>query len=644
MSAVAGLMRLDGEPAAARDLERMANTLAAYGPDRTSVALAGAVGFAHVLMRMTPEDWFDRQPLRGNAGELMTADLRLDNRDEILDRLSISRTESLNWPDSQILFAAWKKFGQDIWRLLRGPFAVAIWNPRDQTLTLARDHLGHNVVMWHKSDRFFAFATMPKGLFALADVPREVNEQKVADFLVLNHREYATTFYRDVYRLPPAHFATIDRTGAFVAKQYWSAADCKPVHLPSDEAYAENLRACLDRAVRRQLRSATPIGCSLSGGLDSSAVAALAARALGERGQRLAAFTAVPRKGFAGQVRRWGYTDETPYVEAIKAAISNIDVTYIYNDEHDDFAELDRVSLAFEYPVRNPTNLGWMLAILRLARADNRRVLLGGFLGNNTVSWDGWSQARRHLFRGRLRLAYRQYSAFYRVSTLSRWIAFRRLFVDSLWSPWQADWMDWWRGKTFPWRGHSAIRPDFAAEMQVNQRARAVGHDFRPWERHWWRRSWLVPVDYLGDWYAATKAMYGVELRDPTADVDVVEYCFGVPDEQYLAEGVDRSLIRRAMWDLLPPVVVTNRGIGVQSADWYEKVGGQRPQLHSMVDDIASSQLARRALDLGRLQRALDTWPQSGWQTQPIDGEYHLALTRGLGMGRFLRWIDAKNR
>ncbi len=438
MSAVAGLMRLDGEPAAARDLERMANTLAAYGPDRTSVALAGAVGFAHVLMRMTPEDWFDRQPLRGNAGELMTADLRLDNRDEILDRLSISRTESLNWPDSQILLAAWKKFGQDIWRLLRGPFAVAIWNPRDQTLTLARDHLGHNVVMWHKSDRFFAFATMPKGLFALADVPREVNEQKVADFLVLNHREYATTFYRDVYRLPPAHFATIDRTGAFVAKQYWSAADCKPVHLPSDEAYAENLRACLDRAVRRQLRSATPIGCSLCGGLDSSAVAALAARALGERGQRLAAFTAVPRKGFAGQVRRWGYTDETPYVEAIKAAISNIDVTYIYNDEHDDFAELDRVSLAFEYPVRNPTNLGWMLAILRLARADNRRVLLGGFLGNNTVSWDGWSQARRHLFRGRLRLAYRQYSAFYRVSTLSRWIAFRRLFVDSLWSPWRA--------------------------------------------------------------------------------------------------------------------------------------------------------------------------------------------------------------
>jgi asparagine synthase (glutamine-hydrolysing) len=320
-------------------------------------------------------------------------------------------------------------------------------------------------------------------------------------------RDHATTFYRDVHRLPPAHVATIDPTGRITDKEYWSAADSKPVRLPSDEAYAESLRTCLDRAVRRQLRSATPIGCHLSGGLDSSAVAALAAQALGERGQRLAAFTAVPRKGFAGQVRRWGYADETPYVEAIKAAISNIDVTYVYNNEHDDFANLDRVSLAFEYPVRNPTNLGWMLAILRLAQAENRRVMLGGFLGNNTVSWDGWSQVSGHLLRGHLRLAYRQYRAFYRFTPFSHWIAMRRLFVDSLWSDWLVDWMDRWRGKSFPWRGHSAITPEFAEEMRVNARARAAGHDFRPRDRHRLahglagasRLPWRMVRSYQGD-------------------------------------------------------------------------------------------------------------------------------------------------
>ena len=69
----------------------------------------------------------------------------------------------------------------------------------------------------------------------------------------------------------------------------------------------------------------------------------------------------------------------------------------------------------------------------------------------------------------------------------------------------------------------------------------------------------LFQVDYGGDWHAAEKALTGVEVRDPTADLDVISYCFGVPPEQYLAEGTDRSLIRRAMWGLLPETVLTNR-------------------------------------------------------------------------------------
>ena len=78
----------------------------------------------------------------------------------------------------------------------------------------------------------------------------------------------------------------------------------------------------------------------------------------------------------------------------------NIDVTYVRNDECDDLAELERFFLALEGPVRNPTNLGWMLAILRLARTQGRRVLLGGLFGNYTISWRGWSQAVDHLLRG----------------------------------------------------------------------------------------------------------------------------------------------------------------------------------------------------------------------------------------------------
>jgi len=132
-----------------------------YGPDRADIAVADGIGLVHVLMRMTPEDQFDRQPWQGASGALITADVRLDNRDEVLERIGTTPGEARAWPDSRVLLAGWEKLGDALWPMLRGPFAVAIWDSRRRALTLARDHLGLNVVMWHKSERFFAFATMP---------------------------------------------------------------------------------------------------------------------------------------------------------------------------------------------------------------------------------------------------------------------------------------------------------------------------------------------------------------------------------------------------------------------------------------------------------------------------------------------------
>src|SRR5207248_1087585 len=120
------------------------------------------------------------------------------------------------------------------------------------------------------------------------------------------------------------------------------------------------------------------------------------------------------------------YADETPYVEAIGAALGNIDISYVYNDECDDFADLERCFIAMESPFRNPTNLGWILAIPRLARAQGRRVLLGGAHGNYTISWFGWSQTADHFRRGRLLTVYRQWRLYYRLSRDSRWVAFRK--------------------------------------------------------------------------------------------------------------------------------------------------------------------------------------------------------------------------
>ena len=132
-------------------------------------------------------------------------------------------------------------------------------------------------------------------------------------------------------------------------------------------------------------------------------------------------------------------------------------------------------------------------------------------------------------------------------------------------------------------------------------------------------------------------------MRDPTADLDVVSFCFGIPPEQYLAEGIDRSLVRRAMWSLLPASVATKRTRGLQSPDWFEKLERRRTILAQEIVELSASPLARRAIDLDRLARAVENWPTGGWEKEEIIEEYQLALTRGVAGARFLRWTESVN-
>jgi asparagine synthase (glutamine-hydrolysing) len=576
LSAIVGIVRFDERPVERRDIERMMNALAAHGPDHAGLHVAGCFGLGRLMMRMTAEDRLDRQPLHGANGAVLVADLRIDNRDDLIAGLAMEPDRARLLSDAALALTAWEQWGNDAWPRLRGPFAVAVYQPRTRLLTLARDPVGLRALCYHVGDGFVAFATLPKGLFALPDVPRALNEEKIADFLVLNHSDCESSWYRGILRQQPAHYTEIHSSGRISKQAFWSARSIKPVRLGSDEAYAEALREQLDRAVRRQLRSIHGVGCFLSGGLDSSSVAALAARALAETGKRLPAYTQVPRTGFPAAAAAGGaYFDETPYVEAIRQMLGTIDVTYIRSGEHDDFADIEQVFHAVDGPVRNPANLGWYLAILRLARERKQRVLLGGDLGNATISWEGWEQIGDHVLRGRLFAALRQCRLYYRLSGDSLGHALGKQILRPLGIDPQIV-IDRLRGKgKEAWKAYSAINPAFAAAAGIEARARRDGYDFslRPQAGALRQRLRMISgVEFRGEWEAGMLALYGIDLRDPTADLDVVSFCLGIPEEQYLAEGIDRSLIRRASWALLPEAVLTNRRRGMQAADWHEKL------------------------------------------------------------------------
>lgn len=641
MSAIAGLFRFDGRPVDRRDIERMLNALQAHGPDRRGLHTSADFGFGHLLMRMTPEDTFDAQPVRGASQTMMVADLRLDNRDELAAALGLDPERAIISSDSAILYAAWLKWGHDAWARLRGPFAVALWDARERRLVLARDPIGLSPLYYYQNETFFAFATMPKGLFALPDVPRELNKEKLADFLVLNHSDVESTVYRDIFRLAHGHAASLESGGKLSKTRFWGANNIRQVRLKSDQDYADAMRERLDVAVRRQLRTTSRVGCFLSGGLDSPSVAALAARALAEKGQRLHCYTQVPVKEFNKAATTKAYFDERPYVEAIRSMIDTLDVSYICSGEYDELTDLDQVFAACEGPVHNPQNLGWMMQVYRLARSSDERVLLTGGIGNLAPSWDGWEQAYDNLVRGRVWTALKQYRLRYELSTRSLLGTFRELFLQH--SPLVDH-----RLVAFAKRpDYSAIAPEFANRMGVVERAKrdsralSLGRDSLALSQ---RLNAITAIDSHGEWRTAMLAVHGVDTRDPTADLDLIEFCLGIPDDQYLVEGIDRSVIRRAMWGLIPHSVVNNHRRGAQAADWFEKLSKQRATMIAEIKNLRKSTLASEAIDLDRLEFLVDHFPTELPRSRLQQEAYMLALPRGLSTGRFLKLLERSNR
>src|SRR2546428_666023 len=151
-------------------------------------------------------------------------------------------------------------------------------------LVCARAHFGLKPFFCrHRPGRLFAFASEIKGLLVLPEVPRRLNETRVADYLVPLLEDKEITFYEEIVRLPPAHRIAVTREGVRM-EQYWALDPEREIRMKSDGEYAAAFREIFTEAVRCRLRSAFPVGSMLSGGLDSSSIVCVARRLLAQNG------------------------------------------------------------------------------------------------------------------------------------------------------------------------------------------------------------------------------------------------------------------------------------------------------------------------------------------------------------------------
>lgn len=579
-----------------------------------------------------PEDQFDTQPLWAPDGSCcLVAVVRLDNRSELVSELNLTQPERL--ADSAILLQAWMRWGPSCLDHILGGFAFAVWTARSEQLFAARDHSGERPLHYSvATDGSVTVASMPQQLISRSD---PFDAERIASwFGCVPPAKRDETFFASIRRVPPGHTVVVTRD-AVKCTQYWHPQNARPTRFRRDSDYAEALADLLDRATEARLRSSSPLGLLLSAGLDSGAVCASAGCLLAKGSQRLTAFTAVPRPEFEGVTERWHIPSEAAGAAELARMYPNIDHVLVDSSGRDLLATLKRWNDAIGEPVVSPVNLLWGSAIFEQARSRGIRVMLEGVLGNGTISW-GTNTVLGYLFRrGRWVKLARTATQLRRNGGIS-WRAAVRFSLAGL----LPAWCD--RALLPPGAPHTPYQPLMRCDLP----------QFAAMPHRIFANAYEATADPIAEqtrlfeWFDfgarrhAIRSMFDIDVRDPTMDKRMYEFCFSIPPEQYLADGHSRSLIRRAIKGRIPESTRLSYKRGLQGADWHITVAEALPAIRAEVREIERSPAAREWIDLPRLHHLLDTWPTSGYETAAVANTWHNALLRAVSLGYFLRTHD----
>jgi asparagine synthase (glutamine-hydrolysing) len=635
MSAIYGVVNLDGAPVDPSEIEAMEAAIRHWGPDGGGKWIGGEAALGQLVLATTAESGFERGPLRLARSTFVAAG-RLDNRDELAAELNLAPPGRAGLSESVIMAAAYEKWAEAAPARLLGDWAFAAWHPDERRLFIARDQLGITSLYYHFRAGRLAFASSRKALFALPKVPRRLNELRVAQHLTTWVVDGASTLHEGIFRVPPGNVLNAKGSAATLSR-YWHPERVGEIALPSDEAYVERFLELYQAAVRTRMRSRAGIATTLSAGLDSGSVTALAAAEAGPRGETLLALTARPLFSRISDDRPAALVDEWPLAEEVAHYCGNLDHRPVLADGITPLQALRRSLELHDEPEVAASNLPWIQGMLEMTKGHGADVLLTGAMGNGTVSWSGDRQQITRLTLGRRPVAALRALRSWRTQ---RRISWPRALWHQVFAPISARYSSFafrrgWRGQSASAR--SLVNPQFYARMRVAERMRDSGYDpfysavLPPLTQ---RLGVLLPeISPFGALWHECGAGYGIDIRDPTADLRLVEFCLAVPDEQYRVGGHDRSLIRRAMEGQLPPAVRWNRRRGMQGADIALRLAAHAGETEAALDTVAGSDVAREYLDVPGLR---SRWTMI--RADPVRVPLHevQSFGRGLQFGLFL--------
>jgi len=564
MRLICGLVRLDGGAADPAVVRAMAAAMTAPGlVPRLALRADGPAALA-VLDFQRHHDAAPFDLPTAADGTWIAADARLDEEGD---------------PADAVL-----RHGLDLPDRLSGDFAVAAWNPGRRELICARDFVGVRPLAWtHRPGSLFAFASLPKGLVASGVAADVLDMVALGRLLAETYDTGDRTNYRDVFRLRAGCALLVTPQGVREHRAFDPDPERVGRRRIGHADAAAELRHLVEQAVIRRLPAAGPVATQLSGGLDSSAVAVIAARRLREQGRRLHAFSLLPRDWQTTQDK-----GEQPYIASVLAQEPDIAWTWFHSMPADDpdFGDPDLLPL--------PLYLGFVDQSASAAARAGADLLLSGAGGDEGPTYNGSNIYAALLRQGR----WGALPSALRASSRRDGLSLPRVVVDRLVRPFVPDWAVALRrrldGRPPPPRDRRSqalelLRPALRGQVAATLSPDAVWRN-RPRDRvEMFVKSYVIGRN---DHWSTIAARHGVAHSAPLLDRRVVDFVLSLPLERFLADGFARQPYRTAMTGILPESIRTRPDKSAPTPDAMLNVARVKPGLLAQVAALRGSDAA----------------------------------------------------
>jgi asparagine synthase (glutamine-hydrolysing) len=549
LSGIAGIYNLDGGPVDRARLRRMTEVAAHRGPDGAGYWISGSVGLGHRLLHNASGPCLPAGVIADEDGELrLVLDGRIDNRDELRSLLRADGAPTDPVSDAELVLSAYDCWGPACVEALLGDFAFAIWDGRRRRLFCARDPIGVKPLYYHFDGRRLLVASEPAQI--LESVAARPNLGLIARYLADDYTEREETLYSGIVRLEPAHTLTAG-PGGYEVECYWDVDPRHEIRYASDGEYDEHFSELFRRAVAARLEAPGPVGALLSGGLDSSSIVCTASDlyrtgASRDRGFETYSmlFDTLPcdeREYVEAVTRRTGFPSNVFHYER-EEAVSNLDACRVDPD------------------VRYAPITVALKSVLDDARQKGIRVLLSGTGGDEFLA-SGFHHLTDLMFAGRLWTLARQLRSDADLFATSAAGLFGDYCLKPLIPP-------QFRGplRRVVRRVKGEASPDWLVPgllepREVDGSMLECDTAFRTRTQRYLHEVLLFNsnLTYAVGENDALASRYGMEYRYPYLDRRVVEFLFAIPEEQRWWMDRPKTIVRRAMRDVLPEKVRERR-------------------------------------------------------------------------------------